>query len=93
MVQKKILEKTCPLIFLYFIYFSYTVLTDLQRDKKALRVTNVRSFLKQATVEEKRSPRIEVEKVHYVNKMATLLKNLQGKSFLYLHDYAIIQTS
>ena len=61
---KKILKKPCPQSFLYFIYFSYTALTDLQRDKKSLRVDNVGSFLKQAIAEEKRSPGNEVEKVY-----------------------------
>ena len=46
MARKKIPKKPCPQGFLYFIYFSYTVLIDLRRDKKAQRVTNVGSFFK-----------------------------------------------
>ena len=39
-------------------------------------MTDVGSFLKSAIVEEKRSPGNEVQKVHYLNEMATSLPNL-----------------
>ena len=66
----------CLHSFLYFIYFSHTVLIDLRREKKALRVANVGSFLKVAILREKRSLGNEVEKVHYPNEKATSLPNL-----------------
>ena len=39
-------EKPCLPVFLYFMFFPYAVLIDLQKDKKALRVTDVGFFLK-----------------------------------------------
>ena len=44
-------------------------------------------------LEKKRTPRNEVEKVHDLNEMATLLPNLEGKRFIYFNDYAITQAS
>ena len=44
-------------------------------------------------LEKKRTPRNEVEKVHDLNEMATLLPNLQGKRLIYFNDYAITQAS
>ena len=90
---KKILKTPYLQVFLYFICFSYTVLIDLLRDKKVPRVANVGSFLKYTTVEEKRSPGNEAEKINYLNKMATSLLNLEGKGFLYFYEYAIMQAS
>ena len=43
---KKNLKKTLSAGFFIFYIFSYIVLIDLLRDKKALRVTNGGSFLK-----------------------------------------------
>ena len=63
-------------LFMFYIYFSHTVYIDLRREKKALRVANVGTFLKVTIVREKRSLRNEVEKVHYPNEKATLLPNL-----------------
>ena len=56
-------------------------------------MANVGSFLKYATVEEKRSPGNEAEKINYLNKMTTSLLNLEGKGFLYFYEYAIMQAS
>ena len=39
-------------------------------------MNNIRSFLKQAIVEENRSPGNEVEKIHYLNESSALLPNL-----------------
>ena len=44
-------------------------------------------------LEKKRTPRNEVEKVHDLNEMATLLPNLEGKRFIYFNDNAITQAS
>ena len=70
--MEKIPKKPCPYR-LFIFYFSYAVLINLRRDNKALRATDVRFFL---IVEEKISSGNEVEKVHYLNEMATLLPNL-----------------
>ena len=70
--MEKIPKKPCP-YGLFIFYFSYAVLINLRRDYKALRATDVRFFL---IVEEKISSGNEVQKVHYLNEMATLLPNL-----------------
>ena len=51
MSHKKIPKKPCLQDFLYFIYFSYTVLIDYWRYKKSVRVINVESFLKKEALE------------------------------------------
>ena len=61
---EKIPKETLSARLFIFLHFSYTVLIDLLRDRKALRVDNVGSLLKQAIVEEKKNSGNEVEKVH-----------------------------